>query len=151
MQLDNDVIRQVAESVWTTTLGLDLTPAEPKAAGDEEREFLTGCVHIVGAWEGAAALHCSVALAKQAAAIMFDCEEPQPEEVRDALGELVNMTGGNTKALLPGPSTLSLPSIIDGKNHHVVVPGSKLLNQVELECQGEPLEILVMKASGTPQ
>ena len=151
MQLDNENIRQVAENVWSTTLGLDLSPAGDDATGSDDREFITGCVHIVGVWEGATALHCSARLASQAASIMFGCDEPQSEEIRDALGELVNMTGGNIKALLPGPSTLSLPCIVEGRNYHISVSGSEVLNRVLFECQGEPLEVLLMQKNASLQ
>ncbi len=145
MHLDNEDIRRVAESVWTTTLGLDLSPAGHNVARSEEQEFLTGCVQIVGGWQGATALHISTQLARKAASIMFGCDEPHSEEVWDALGELVNMTGGNIKSLLPGPCTLSLPCIVEGKNYHLSVPGSEVLNRVLFECQGEPLEVLLME------
>lgn len=147
MHLEDEIIRQVAENVWTTTLGLEVSAAQSRAEVSEQPEFLTACVHIVGAWEGAVAIRCSLRLAHQAARVMFSCEEPQPDEVRDALGELVNMTGGNLKALLPGPCSLSLPVVIEGKDHRLAVPGSQLLNRVLLECQGAPLEVLMMKSS----
>jgi len=145
MHLNNEDLRRVAEIVWTTTLGLELSLVEPDAPKSEQHDFLTGCVHIVGAWEGAMALCCSAGLARQAASIMFGCDEPQPEEIRDARGELANMTGGNIKSLLPGPSRLSLPCIVEGKNHHLTIGGSELLNRLFFECQGEPLEVLLMK------
>jgi chemotaxis protein CheX len=145
MHLDDEIIRQVTENVWTTTLGLEVSAAQSRAEGSEQPDFLTACVHIVGAWEGAAAIRCSLQLARQAACIMFACDEPQPDDLRDALSELVNMTGGNLKALLPGPCSLSLPVIIDGKDYRLAVPGTQLLNRVLLECHGEPLEVLVMK------
>ena len=41
---------------------------------------------------------------------------PRPaEDVADAVGELVNMIGGNVKSLMPGPSTLSLPLVRAGR------------------------------------
>ena len=40
-----------------------------------------------------------------------DPESISVEQVEDALGELANMTGGNFKSLVPGPSVLSLPRV----------------------------------------
>ena len=64
-------------------------------------------------------------------------------EVADALGELVNIIGGNLKCLLPEPSQLSLPTVSLGAAHVVTVPGAGLLKHVELECDGERLHIAV--------
>jgi chemotaxis protein CheX len=36
------------------------------------------------------------------------------EDMRDAAGELANMTGGGLKALMPQPSRLSLPTVATG-------------------------------------
>jgi chemotaxis protein CheX len=142
--LETDDIQKVAESVWSTMLGMELvaTGAPSKL---ENEEFLTASVSIIGDWEGLTVLHCSVPLAKIAASTMLGSEDPQPDEIRDALGELANMTGGNIKPLLPGKCELSLPSIIDGKGHHIHIPGSQLMNHLYFECGGEPLEVLVFR------
>lgn len=137
-------IRSVAENVWSTMLGMELTPAE-SPSGLKSEDFITACVSIIGDWEGLTVLHCSVPLARVAACAMLGVEEPQPDEIRDALGELANMTGGNIKPLLPGTCELSLPSIIEGKGHHVTIPGSQLINHLYFQCQGEPLEILLFQ------
>jgi chemotaxis protein CheX len=114
MPLQNEDIRKVTESVWSAMLGVNLisTDGAPRLA---KQGFLTGCVYIVGGWEGLTTIQCSERLARKAASIMFGCDEPQAEEIRDALGELVNMTGGNIKSLLPGPCELSLLSSSKGK------------------------------------
>ena len=50
---------------------------------------------------------------------MFDVEieEVSPADVLDAVGELVNIVGGNLKGMLPSPTGLSLPSVTDGAVH----------------------------------
>ena len=105
-------IRDVTESVWSTMLNV---AAEPRAssAGALQAPFWTGTVRMRGAWEGAVTIACSHDLARAAAVALFalDSSEPSDDEVRDALGELANMVGGNIKALLPGPTNLSLPRV----------------------------------------
>jgi hypothetical protein len=46
---------------------------------------------------------------------MFGKEPPEADqgEIRDALGELTNMVGGNFKTLLKGDCKLSVPSVTD--------------------------------------
>ena len=46
--------------------------------------------------------------------LMMAMDESEPlddAEVADAVGELVNMVGGNIKSLMPGPSALTLPVV----------------------------------------
>jgi chemotaxis protein CheX len=76
---------------------------------------------------------------------MFElaADEISPSEISDALGEIANMMGGNVKALLPGPATLSLPSVTEGSDYSITVPGAALACELHLECEGEPLSVRV--------
>jgi chemotaxis protein CheX len=105
-------IRDVTESVWINMLNATAEP-RPYSADALRGPILTGSVRMSGAWEGAVTIHCSHDLARAAAVALFalDASEPSEDEVRDALGELANVVGGNIKALLPGPTDLSLPRV----------------------------------------
>lgn len=144
MPVSDDDIRQITESVWLATLDLPLD-REPVAFSDGER--LTGCVVISGGWHGAVTVEVSEPLARRAAARMFDVpeEELDAEEVRDALGELTNMTGGNIKTLLGGVSQLSIPSVAYGREYRVFVPGASVVSSVEFGCGREPLQVTVLE------
>ena len=67
------------------------------------------------------------------------------EEVRDALGELTNMLGGNLKALLPGPCFLGLPTVVSGHDYAVRVLESRLLLQVGFFSRGLPFLVRVLQ------
>jgi CheY-specific phosphatase CheX len=45
------------------------------------------------------------------------------DDVRDSIGELANMLGGNFKALLPRGTSLSTPSVVDGSDYHLRICG----------------------------
>ena len=79
--------------------------------------------------------------------MMFGASEDavSEEEVQDALGEVANMTGGSVKNTLTGRSELSLPAVTEGTDYTVTVPGSKLVSQVNFECEGEPLEVSILE------
>ena len=63
------------------------------------------------------------------------------------MGELANMLGGNLKPFLPGPPTLSLPSVSVGEDLTVEISRTKLCTRCWFECDGETLCIsLVEKA-----
>jgi hypothetical protein len=88
--------------------------AWPSGAG----ELLTACVTIGGAWNGAVSVVCSKRFALHAATTMFGAEAgaPSEDDARDALGELVNVLGGNFKSAMSSEAAcqLSLPMVADG-------------------------------------
>jgi len=147
-------ICEVTESIWKSVLGLDVRRRHNATTHDDRRLFMTGCVRITGAWEGAVTVDCSTGLVRRAAGIMFDVDPATTalREMRDALGELTNMTGGNIKSLLPAPSLLSTPSVSEGLDRSATFPGERLLTEISFECNGELLLVRVLKtenASGS--
>jgi chemotaxis protein CheX len=137
MERLEEQICQVTGAVWRVVLGLAVQPTSEVPAAAER--FLLGSVAVTGAWHGAVWLYCSPALARQAAAIMFAVEPTQATEdqIRDALGELTNIAGGNLKALFPGPCSLSVPTVTE--RDRCDLPEGRLLARVAFDCQGEPL------------
>lgn len=111
MQISESDIDEITQTVWTATLDLEAYPLG--ALDDSTVAWLDSHVQISGAWEGTVMLRCTPGLARRAAGILFQLEpdEASEEDVVDTLGELVNIIGGNVKALVPTPSTLSLPAV----------------------------------------
>lgn len=122
-------IRDIAENVYRCVLGLEVERAaddapvfpvqgvDDVAAGFSPDSPITGWVRLTGAWEGAVAITCSMKHAERAASAMYamDPGRASNDQVRDALGEIAHMIGGNIKALLPSPTNLSLPSVVQGR------------------------------------
>src|SRR5262249_51766130 len=106
-------------------------------------------VRISGAWDGEVRVHCSAELAHRAAAILFavDRAAANVAQAEDALRELANVTGGNLMEVLPGPSQLSMPSILNGTGTSPQT-GGLLLSRLYFDCQGEPLSVVVMRTGG---
>jgi chemotaxis protein CheX len=144
-----DDVRQIAETIWTAVVGLDLSPVDANAVRDRAGATFAGCVHITGAWRGVVALHCSERLARTVAGVLFELDPSAAsiQETQDAIGELVNMTGGNLKALLPEPSLLSLPTVAQGSDFTVRVPRSRLVVQTAFECIGEPVLMTMLESN----
>jgi len=147
MQVAEKDLRLLTENIWRSVLGLDVCRAEEEPSPAPGQRFLTGCVQITGSWEGTVTLDCSAALARKVAGIMYGVspERAKLDEIHDALGEMTNMTGGNIKNLLPAPSLLSLPSVTEGLDYTVSVPGGRLVGQVAFDCQGEPLRVSLLE------
>jgi len=115
-------LNEIAEKVWAMVLGLELLPSKCDPARTDA--FVLGRVTITGTWHGAVTLGCSPLVARHAAAAMFGKRpnEAEPDEIRDALGELTNMVGGNFKTLLEGDCRLSMPDVKDAVCFQDVLP-----------------------------
>ena len=142
-----DAVQQTVETVWATLLGLEVK-RRATPSGDAEQGWF-GSVRITGAWDGEVRVQCSPELAHRAAAILFaiDRAAANVAQAEDALRELANVTGGNLMEVLPGPSTLSMPSISNGADASAQTAGL-LLSRLYFECQGEPLSVVVLRTEG---
>ncbi len=141
--LDEAVLHRLTEDIWTTVLNLDLRRLEGGDVASGVDGFLTGSVHISGAWDGVAAVSCSAGLARQVASIMLGCEDLPVEVISDAIGELANITAGQVQSLLPRPSELSIPSVVRAPSCGLSVPRNAVLGQLFFECQGEFVSVVV--------
>jgi chemotaxis protein CheX len=147
MHIGHELIHEIVETIWASTLGLTVRPCDQVALPTSNTGFQTGCVQITGAWEGAITLSCAEELARRAAALMFSMplDEVTTEHVHDALGELANITGGNLKAFFPEPSYLSLPAVVDGTDYAFRVLASRILARATFECQDSPFQVVVVE------
>ena len=144
--MDNiaEQLDSVMLSVWETMIGTEITSTTVQCPwkGDDESAMMA-CIQITGTWEGAVTIECTANHARAMAETMF-CMEPgeaEEEEVLDAFGELVNVVGGNVKAILDGGAELSLPAVTTGIDYRVVVPGSTEQCQLAFESQGEHIRV----------
>jgi chemotaxis protein CheX len=132
-------LQTVVDDVWTSFLGGD-EPLVPGAPGDGEVGW-SAAVTVTGAWEGMISVELPASMAEEVCRRMLGVEETQDEDVADAVGELVNMIGGNVKSLMPGPSVLSLPVVAAGR----VARSSDTTEVCRLDAwwAGSPLQVCV--------
>ncbi|MBS2012975.1 MAG: chemotaxis protein CheX [Deltaproteobacteria bacterium] len=103
-----NLVSELTQLVWSTMLRMDAYEGEPNG----DAPTITTAVDIHGAWEGTVAISFPSGLARRLATALDEGAEPPSEtEVSDALCEIVNMVGGNLKAMLPAPSSLSPPRL----------------------------------------
>ena len=145
MDFDVDGLSAMAADIWSSMLGIELAPGNGAMASLGDTNTMTACVQIGGDWTGAVTVQCPTTLAKQFAGAMFACgpDELELDEVRDALGELTNMTGGSIKGMLPGDCQLSIPAVAEGNDSSLSIPKGVEAARVDFEVEGQPLEILV--------
>lgn len=105
---------ELTRLVWSSMLGLE---AEERGAGVGPLE-LAASVDIAGAWEGTVSIALSMDVATHFAATMLGRAESSLSqlEVRDVIGELAHVVGGNVKGALPGPSSVSMPRVGAGSD-----------------------------------
>ncbi len=106
-----DDVRAVTGDVWEACLASHGDPLQEGTGEPVDGPVVRALVHIAGEWSGAITLEMSLATAEVVARVLLDVEDVEPWEVADAVGELVNIVGGNLKSLLPTASRLSLPRV----------------------------------------
>ncbi len=106
----------LAEEVWRSFVG-DEEPLLPSPPYDGPVAY-AATVTISGEWNGVVTLEFGAGTAEAVSARMLGLDETSEADVADAVGELVNMVGGNIKSLMPGPSVLSLPVVSAGRVAH---------------------------------
>jgi CheY-specific phosphatase CheX len=116
-----DDLRSIADEVWGALLGeeevLVPRPIPPGAPFDNTGTW-SAAVHVSGGWTGTITTELGEAAAVGLTAGMLGLaadEQPSDGDLADAVGELVNMVGGNLKSLVDGPSVLSLPMVAAGR------------------------------------
>ncbi len=60
----------------------------------------------------------------------------------EAVGELINVVGGNIKGLVPGPSMLSLPSVSE-EGQRALPQHLELAQEVRFSWMAEPVVVTV--------
>ncbi len=107
MTITQTQIAEIAGAVWTSFLGMTLRERESDSSAEGDWHSASATVHISGSWNGSVILSCSSTLARRAAAAMFEIgvNNLDDGEVADALGELVNIIGGNLKICCPSPAS----------------------------------------------
>lgn len=120
-----DDLTRITRDIFDTMLGIEIQPANDvwKAAKDQ----LTGAVYLAGAWKGAVLLECNYHQAYLFTNLLMSIPTPSTmnDDVRDTLGELTNMLGGNLKAVLPPGVVLSMPSVVEGSDYSLRICGGK--------------------------
>jgi len=146
MAVSEQEIQQVTTEIWGSMLDLHPAVTSDEDSGASADGRIGASVQITGGWEGAVRLDSSLALARAAAARFVGTEPEQVsiDQVRDAMGELANMSAGMIKNLLPGPSYLSLPSVADGSEYNFTICKSNVESQVKFECQGEKFAVSLL-------
>ena len=99
-------------------------------------------IAVTGGWSGHVTLDVSRAGAGDLARRMLMADEVSDDDVVDAIGELVNVLGGNVKGLLLEESALGLPQVL---THDEPAPRGAAVEvcHAELVWAGHPVDVRV--------
>ncbi len=136
----------ITDDIWMSMVGMQLNPSEDERPIDKTGGCVVASVQIVSTADYAVRLDLDLGLARQAAANLFgiDQAELSTDDIRDAAGELANMTGGSIKGLLPDAATISLPSVVIGTEYEFTIPhGATVLKSAFTADSGRLLLTLI--------
>jgi len=136
---------QIVQQVFETMLRYQVEPSSD--AYEPGPHMVTAVVFFAGEWKGATLLECSRDQAIAFAGRLMGLAEPSEmdDDVRDAMGELANMIGGNLKSLLPQGLGLSMPSVLDGSDYAYKICGANLIERVSFRGELGPLWVTLVE------
>ncbi|MBL8889501.1 MAG: chemotaxis protein CheX [Planctomycetaceae bacterium] len=145
----NEDVMQITEHVLGTMLELGSYADSADNLLTDRLEAFTGCVHISGEWQGAVVVQGTPELGRLIAQRFLQLAPGEVSEVdvMDSAAELTNMIGGNIKGLVPGPSSLSIPSVTIGSDFNFRLPGTRESAHVVANCEGQPLRITLCEST----
>lgn len=148
-RLNESVIKATKETFKSLTGDIvqNGTPEKQKISNSPGETSVV--ISIVGDVTGAITLRCSKTFAASVASKMLGIEiDPDSEDMKDAVGEVLNMIVGATKTYYANgtdPFKLSVPTTIIGEDYTVHIKASSTANvtQIPFTCNDESLHIEV--------
>jgi chemotaxis protein CheX len=139
-----EMIAQTVEAVFLNMMNLEVSPGGTPWAPSHDQ--LTSAVHLSGVWNGALLFECDRRQACRFAGRFLSMDAPGAvtDDVRDVLGELANMIGGNMKSALAAGLSLSMPSVTDGSDYGLLVRGSEVQERLAFQCADGPFWVTLL-------
>jgi chemotaxis protein CheX len=133
-EIEIDMLERIVKSVFNTML--DLAVSNSEIGQQPKSSRLTSFVQMTGDWNGAVLLECSPRQACLFAGRMLAMDPPDAvdDDVRDALGELANVIGGNLKCGMSAGVRLSMPTVLEGSDYDLRICGSQTLERLTFQC-----------------
>jgi chemotaxis protein CheX len=146
MPIPVEELIQYTQFTWSSILEVDVEQIHEEFKPNPDTD-INACVLISGTWKGMVVMSFHLKLAQAVAIKMFDLknEKPTDEHLIDAVGEMINMIGGNLKALVPQPSFLSLP-IVSMNGHSILFPSTEEVCKSVFNCKGQQFRITVLES-----
>ncbi len=147
MGFDTATLRRSVAETWEGVFGLPTEALDQAIPHGVRRQYLSAIIQITGEWVGSVIIDYSPTLARRMASMFNDCtpEVVTFPQMRDVLGETVNIVAGHVKDCLPGGCLLSLPAVVAGLDYRLLVAGARPAARQAFECEGEPFQLTVFE------
>ncbi|MFC4062650.1 chemotaxis protein CheX [Planomonospora corallina] len=143
MSVTTDDLNAITEQVWLSYLDPEgVHPFLPSPEAPAPPHVIAS-VSVTGAWEGHVVMTFSEGAARMSTSALLgmEADEVSDDDVADAVGELVNVIGGNVKSLLPDGSLLSLPHVVTGETGGAKWPAAVEVCRLQGSWQDEKIAI----------
>ncbi|MGD0096742.1 MAG: chemotaxis protein CheX [Terracidiphilus sp.] len=139
-----EMLSEIVKSVFLTMMDLELSNSDKPWHPGGDR--LTSFVQLTGEWNGAVMLECSRDQACHFAGRILAIDPPETvdDDVRDVIGELANMIGGNMKCGMAPGVRLSMPTVLNGSDYDLRVCGSQVQERIAFQCEDKPFWVTVL-------
>lgn len=130
-----DAQRYVTQDVFRIMAGMDVDSSpEPFSNSVGAIDSL---LYYIGGANGSLVLECGANVARAFAERVtgLPAQSLDDDDVRDAVGELVNMIGGNLKALLPSDTAISTPLVFTSPDDLPLQDGATLISSLDFRCE----------------
>lgn len=138
--LNEQVIQSVGLDVCVAMLGLPVVPSQVTRTHGPQFE---ASVEIRGRSRTVVKVVADEIVTASIAEVMFAADRStlSRDDMRDSLGEIANMIGGNLKGILGDEAELSLPSVVEREEE--ATPNDPRDVRVEFKCCDHPLTLIV--------
>src|SRR5579863_10440912 len=146
-EITNADLITVVDEIFASMAGMHLVPVVHPSAFGKHNPYIVAAVQIVGDWQGAVRLDIHMELAREACANLVGVEAAAVtlQDIRDAAGELANMTGGSVKALCSPSARLSLPSVAMGHDFEFSVLQGEAIQEASFRHAAGELRVSVIE------
>lgn len=128
--MDKSVINDLLSKCWLDTTHMSIQSTTLDELTDSSELYIASVI-FSGKSQGSMTIAMGESLATKIAGMMFDCEVDSVsfDDIKDSIGELVNVLAGNMKRVFFGDSELSRPIVMQGDNAILSVLGSDVVFQ----------------------
>ena len=139
-----EMLASIVQSVFIHMMDIEVSCKSQPWSSSVDR--LKSSVHLTGDWSGTLLVECTPQQACLLAGRFLSMTPPDvvDDDVRDVLGELANMIGGNIKSVLVPGLTLSMPHVTDGEEYGPGVSRASVQARLAFQWGTEPFWVTLL-------
>lgn len=146
LEPDVDLLEVVAAQVWATMLSADCVPWAGVLPADAPGPCAR--IGVTGEWDAEVLLATTQVGSHSLTRWLLRGDVVAPEDIADALGEVLNIVAGSLKSALGGTSQLGLPRVATESLADLISsPADPADSRLVVSWGGEPVLLAIRSAS----